>query len=138
MDIDHLVLWVSSAKRALDFYVGVLGLEPLRDQEFAEGKVRFPSVRINGTTILDLIESELLGLVQRFTGGGEGIGGAPINHLCLAMSALEFEEMSARLVGHGVKLSAGGEDVFGAQGQAVRSAYFNDPDGNVLEMRYYQ
>jgi len=36
-----------------------------------------------------------------------------------------------------VKLTSGGEDAFGAQGQAVRSTYFNDPDGNVLEIRYY-
>lgn len=79
----------------------------------------------------------LLPLVQNFTGGGDGIGGSPINHLCLSMSKDEFDAVSARLSEAGVELKSGGEDVFGARGQAVRSTYFNDPDGNVLEIRFY-
>ena len=138
MNLDHAVLWVESTTRALEFYVDILGLESVRAEEFAEGKARFPSVRVNEATILDLMErDELLGLVQNFTGGGEGIGGAPINHLCLSMSASEYDEIFSRLAAHGVTLKPGGEDVFGAQGQAVRSTYFNDPDGNVLEIRFY-
>ena len=43
-----------------------------------------------------------------------------------------------RLTAHGTALTSGGEDVFGARGQAVRSTYFNDPDGNVLEVRFYE
>lgn len=139
MDLDHAVLWVENSRRALDFYVDVLGFAPVRAAEFEAGKARFPSVRINENTIFDLMErSQLLSLVREFTGGGDEVGGAPINHLCLSMSASEYESVSARLVEHGVELKPGGEDVFGAQGQAVRSVYFNDPDGNVLEIRYYQ
>ena len=138
MDVDHVVLWVKNSKRALEFYVNVLGLEAVRAQEFEEGKARFPSVRVNERTIFDIMDrNELLLLVQKFTGGGDSIGGAPINHLCLSMSASEFASVSARLAEHGVEVRHGGEDVFGAQGQAVRSVYFNDPDGNVLEIRYY-
>ncbi|MEH6473704.1 MAG: VOC family protein [Halopseudomonas sp.] len=138
MELDHAVLWVESERRALKFYVDVLGLESVRAEDFAEGRARFPNVRVNETTIFDLMErSELLSLVQEFTGGGKDIGGAPINHLCLSMSASQFDSVSARLEAHGVKLKPGGEDVFGAQGQAVRSVYFNDPDENVLEIRYY-
>ena len=133
-----ILLWVESSKRALEFYVDVLGLEAVRAQEFEEGKARFPSVRVNERTIFDIMDrNELLGLVRNFTGGGDSIGGAPINHLCLSMSAPEFTSVSARLAEHGVEVRPGGEDVFGAQGQAVRSVYFNDPDGNVLEIRYY-
>ena len=139
MDLDHAVLWVESSKRALEFYSDVLGFEPVRAEEFAQGKARFPSVRVNETTVFDLMErSELLPLVQDFTGGGKDIGGAPINHLCLSMSHSEYDAVSARLEARGMKLKPGGEDVFGAQGQAVRSVYFNDPDGNVLEIRYYE
>lgn len=138
MDVDHAVLWVDDAKRALEFYVEVLGLEPVRAEAFAEGKARFPSVRINANTIFDIMErGELLSLVKDFTGSREGAGGTPINHLCLSMSRSEFESTSERLAAHGVKLKSGGENVFGAQGQAVRSVYFDDPDGNVLEIRYY-
>ena len=44
------------------------------------------------------------------------------------MSASEYESVSERLEARGIKLKPGGEDVFGAQGQAVRSTYFNDPE----------
>ncbi len=47
MNIDHVVLWVESPKRALDFYVGVLGLAPMRAQDFEEDRASFPSVRLN-------------------------------------------------------------------------------------------
>ena len=97
MELDHAVLWVESAKRALEFYVDVLGLAPVRAQDFEDGNARFPSVRLNEGTIFDLMEaSELLPLVQKFTGGGEGIGGVPINHLCLSMNLSEYEAVSAR------------------------------------------
>lgn len=139
MNLDHAVLWVTSANRALKFYVEILGLEAVRALEFENETARFPSVRLNQTTIFDLMERDnLLSLVQEFTGGGDKIGGAPINHLCLSMSASEYHEVSERLEAHGVKLNPGGEDVFGAQGQAVRSVYFKDPDENVLEIRYYK
>ena len=75
--------------------------------------------------------------VGKFTGGGENSGGAPINHLCLSMSAAEYDALSSRLAAHGVTLTTGGDQAFGAQGPAQRSAYFCDPDGNVIEMRHY-
>lgn len=138
MNIDHAVIWVKKAERSLEFYVNTLGFEPVREKEFSEGKARFPSVRINEKTIFDIMEHDkLLPLVQNFTGAGEGIGGFPINHICLSMSHKEYDSIIDRLETRGVKLTPGGEDVFGAQGQAVRSTYFNDPDGNVLEIRFY-
>ena len=139
MELDHAVLWVKDAKQSLNFFVDVFGLTPVRAQEFADGKARFPSVRLNEGTIFDFMEmSELLPLVQNFTGGGDGIGGTPINHLCMSMSPAEYEAVLDRLKDHSVELKSGGENVFGARGQAVRSTYFNDPDGNVLEVRYYE
>ena len=138
MHIDHVVIWVKNAKRSLDFYTNTLGLESVREKDFLDDNARFPSVRINENTIFDIMESdELLPLVQNFTGGATGVGGIPINHICLSMTQEEYESIVNQLGASGVKLTPGGEDVFGAQGQAVRSTYFNDPDGNVLEVRYY-
>jgi catechol 2,3-dioxygenase-like lactoylglutathione lyase family enzyme len=138
MHIDHAVIWVENAERSLDFYVNTLGFDSVREEEFSEGKARFPSVRINENTIFDIMESDkLLPLVQKFTGGGEGIGGYPINHICLSMSHQQYDSIIDRLEARAVKLTPGGEDVFGARGQAVRSTYFDDPDGNVLEIRFY-
>ena len=56
MNIDHIVLWVSDQKRSLDFYVNVVGLDPVRAQEFAERGAGFPSVRVSKTAIIDLMD----------------------------------------------------------------------------------
>lgn len=137
MNIDHIVLWVDSSKRSLDFFVNVVGLLPVRAQDFEEGKAPFPSVRINDVTILDLMDRKVVSLVRKFTGGGGDSGGGSVNHICLSMSAADYSSLTARLVAQGVELTPGGERSFGAQGLAERSAYFRDPDGNVIEIRHY-
>ena len=137
MNIDHVVLWVESPKRALEFYVDVLGLAPVRAQDVEEGRARFPTVRVNEPTILDLMTADTVVLMHQPTGGGDKSGGAPINHICLSMNASDYASLTARLVEHGVELKSGGEIAFGARGHAEHSVYFRDPDGNVLEIRHY-
>ncbi len=135
MIIDHVVLWVESPKRALDFYVDVVGLDAVRAQEFEDGTAAFPSVRLNDSTILDLMATESAPAVSEFTRGAAA--GHPINHICLAMDAMEFSRLTARLVANGVELSPGAKPSFGAQGPAEDSIYFSDPDDNVIEIRHY-
>ena len=137
MNIDHIVLWVSDQKRSLDFFVSVVGLDPVRAQEFAEGGVGFPSVRVSKTAIIDLMDKSKAPSVRRFTGGTDEAGGALVNHVCLSMNEAEYATLSARLVEHGQEPRQSGSGAFGAEGLAEASAYFHDPDGNVLEMRYY-
>jgi len=60
MDVDHVVLWVNSPKDSLDFFVDVVGLRPVRAQEFEERTAPFPSVRVNETTILDLMDRKAI------------------------------------------------------------------------------
>ncbi len=136
MNIDHVVLWVDSPKNSLDFFVDVVGLRPVRAEEFEEGTAPFPSVRLNDTTILDLMDRNMVPLVQEFTGGGDA-GGAPINHICLSMNAADYSALTDRLVAQRVKLTPESKQSFGAQGLAERSEYFRDPDGNVIEIRHY-
>jgi catechol 2,3-dioxygenase-like lactoylglutathione lyase family enzyme len=137
MNIDHIVLWVDSPRKSLDFFVTVVGLSPVRAQQFEEGLAPFPSVRVNDTTILDLMDNSSAAAVQKFTGGGSKGGGQPINHICLSMDAADHLALTARLVAQGVQLTSGGEQSFGAQGLAEISTYFQDPDGNVIEIRHY-
>lgn len=138
MHIDHVVLWVKDAKRSLEFYSTLLGFTAEREEEFFAGKTKFPSVRINEHTILDIMERKtLLHTIQNVTESGEKVGGAPINHICISMSQEEYDATVLKLVSKGVKLSPEGENSFGAQGRAIKSVYFNDPDGNVLEIRCY-
>ena len=53
-ELDHIVLNVGDIERSLKFYIDILGLQGERVNEFREGKVGFPSVRINADTIIDL------------------------------------------------------------------------------------
>ena len=39
MNIDHIVLWVTDQRRSLSFYEEVMGLPPVRGEEFAHGEV---------------------------------------------------------------------------------------------------
>ena len=136
MHIDHVVLWVDDPKRALEFYVDVIGLEPVRAQDFKDGKAPFPSVRVNDRTIIDLLGKALVPFVREFTAGGES-GGAPVNHVCLSMGASAYDSLTARLARRGIQLTPGGGPSFGAQGVTPHSAYLRDLDGNVLEIRHY-
>lgn len=138
MQIDHVVLWVADPMRSVEFYSEVVGLEPVRVQEFAEGKASFPSVRVNANTILDLMDASKIEGVRSFTGSNAQAGGTPINHLCLSMMEDECDALLERLAKHGIATNPGGEASFGAQGDAKRSVYWNDPDGNVIEVRHYE
>jgi catechol 2,3-dioxygenase-like lactoylglutathione lyase family enzyme len=136
MNIDHVVLWVEDPQCALEFYVGIVGLTPVRQQEYAGGAAPFPSVRLNDATILDLMAMETLAGTREFTGGANS-GGAPVNHLCFSLEAGAYAALRNRLLAAGIQIKPGSERSFGARGFAARSEYFCDPDGNVIEIRYY-
>ncbi|MFE0511604.1 VOC family protein [Streptomyces sp. NPDC058964] len=134
--LDHVVLWVSDPVVAAGFYETAVGLEPLRVAEFAEGKISFPSVRVNEETILDLAPRTLAERM-RMLPGSAGSAGHPVNHICLSLPSDEFDSLRARLQEHDVPVSDIAHDSYGARGKAPRSFYFRDPDGNVVEARHY-
>ncbi|MEO3784676.1 VOC family protein [Actinocorallia sp. B10E7] len=134
--LDHVVLWVSDPIRSTRFYQDVLGLQPLRLEEFRAGAVPFPSVRVTDESIIDLMPRTMAESVSSAP-GMEGSAGHPVNHLCLSFSRDGFEELRARLEEHGIAVPVTMKDSFGAQGHAPETFYFTDPDGNILEARYY-
>jgi catechol 2,3-dioxygenase-like lactoylglutathione lyase family enzyme len=136
MRLDHVVLWVADPVAAARFYTEAVGLEPVRLTEFVEGKVPFPSVRVNEETIFDLAPHTLADRMKMLPGAADSAG-HPVNHVCLSLSADAFDALRARLERYGVPLSDIGHDSFGARGSAPRSFYFRDPDGNVFEARHY-
>jgi catechol 2,3-dioxygenase-like lactoylglutathione lyase family enzyme len=118
---DHLVLIAADVERSLDFYVGVLGCEPVRVEEWRRGEVFFPSFRISAETIIDVVP------------GDRGSGRGNVDHLCLVVDPTDLDAVAA----------SGRFDVvdgpgprFGAQGDGT-SLYVRDPDGNVVELRHY-
>lgn len=134
--LDHVVLWVEDPLRSLEFYERVVGLRAVRADEFREGKAPFPSVRISADAIIDLMAKAAAPVVDRMAGGGESAG-HPVNHVCLAMREAEFTALRGRLEENAVAASPFMEQSFGARGLAPKAFYFRDPDGNVLEARYY-
>ena len=47
MELDHVVIWVDDPLKSLDFYVNVVGLTPVRGEEFRVGMRRS---RVLGST----------------------------------------------------------------------------------------
>ncbi|MCZ1005352.1 VOC family protein [Streptomyces mirabilis] len=125
--LDHVVLWVRDPVASADFYEKSVGLEPVRVAEYAEGKAPFPSVRLNGETIFDLMALPMAAYMNMI----------PVNHVCLSLQEADFDALRTRLEERSVPLSGFSYDSFGARGMAKRSFYFQDPDGNVFEARHY-
>ena len=118
--------------RSLAFYTGVLGLKGERVQEFKEGKIGFPSVRINDRTIIDLFPEK--GATGAQEQGAKKAGN--LNHFCLVAEKEDFAGIVDYLKERGVSIRQGPVSRWGARGRAA-SVYFLDPDGNEVEIRCY-
>jgi catechol 2,3-dioxygenase-like lactoylglutathione lyase family enzyme len=130
-ELDHIVLNVSDIDRSLKFYTEVLGLQGERVSDFREGKVGFPSVRINASTIIDLFpKKENLQAVTGEKNNGN------LNHFCLVAGANDFAAIVDCLKENKITIREGPVSRWGARGRAT-SVYFLDPDGNEIEIRYY-
>jgi catechol 2,3-dioxygenase-like lactoylglutathione lyase family enzyme len=116
---DHLVLNVTDVERALGFYCGLLGLEPVRVEQWRAGQVGFPSVRVTADTIIDLVRRPR--------------GQSNVDHLCLVVDPLDWHAVIASGV---FTVLEGPVQRFGARGTAT-SLYVQDPDHNTVELRWY-
>jgi glyoxylase I family protein len=128
MRLDHIVLWTKDPRPTMDFYARVVGLDPLRYDEFESGEAPFPSVRVSEDSIIDLMPVEM----------AQGGHVNPVNHICLALSRAEYDALDQRLHAAGVDTSVRSNHSYGARGWAPQTYYFADPDGNVIEARYYE
>ncbi|MCV7199471.1 VOC family protein [Mycobacterium angelicum] len=137
MRLDHVVLWTKDVRDSMEFYTKVVGLTPVRFDEFDAGEAPFPSVRVSGDSIIDLMSSESAGATEAMTKVDDSAGHR-VNHVCLAMSKAEYDALDQRLQAAGIDTSARLNHSFGAQGWAPQGYYFADPDGNVVEARYYE
>jgi catechol 2,3-dioxygenase-like lactoylglutathione lyase family enzyme len=144
--IDHIVLRVKDPVLSVDFYATKLGLEPVRLEEFKQGKAPFPSVRLTPTFILDFMplnfglknsENKLADpAVEQLSPSHPN----NVDHFCLTVAGDDIEAVKEQLAAAGVEAEQQFDGVvvrrFGAQGTA-NSIYLRDPDNNVVELRTY-
>lgn len=120
---DHLVLVSPDPDRLVGWYVDVLGLQPVRLEEWRRGEVPFVSLRVSPTFLIDVARGE------------RPPAGAPVNvdHLALTVEGADLEALAAS---GRVDVVSGPADLYGARGMG-RGIYVRDPDGNVVELRTY-
>jgi catechol 2,3-dioxygenase-like lactoylglutathione lyase family enzyme len=119
---DHVVLRVADVERSLAFYQQQLGLAGERVEQWRAGEILFPSVRINADTIIDLLQAP-----------AEHAGVENVDHICLVVQPTDWNEVVAS---GAFEVVDGPATRYGAHGNA-QSLYVRDPDGNVVELRYY-
>ena len=117
--LDHIVLNVADVRRSLDFYTGTLGLEPVQVEEWEAGTAFFPSVRVDGGTIIDLLQNER--------------GEQNLDHFCLVVE----DDVEAIAAAGELEIEAGPAERSGARGTGL-SIYVRDPDGNLVELKNYR
>ena len=123
--MDHIVFNVEDMETVLNFYTKVLGLKPERLEDFQKGNVKFPSLRINADTIIDLFPA-----TKPITAGTD------FNHFCLVIEKEDFESFIDHLKKNGVAIENGPSQNWGAHGTGI-SIYFRDPEKRLIEVRYY-
>ena len=132
-ELDHIVLNVGDINRSLKFYTEDLGLQPERLEEFRSGKVRFPSVRINDDTIIDLFPIKDAGTEARQPSEKNNRN---LNHFCMVVGQEDFSGIVNYLTQRQISIREGPVSRWGARGRAT-SVYFLDPDGNEIDIRCY-
>ena len=130
--MDHIVLNVEDDEKMIAFYSKVLLLTTERLEEFRAGKVPFPSVRMNSETVIDLFPKKMWHKDNTIENGNNNL-----NHFCLALNKKAWEDLSGRLKANNIPIEEGPVQRWGAHGTGT-SIYFRDPEGNLIEARFYE
>jgi len=125
---DHLVLRVADVERSLAWYLDVLGLAPVRVEDWRRGRAPFPSARIDASTIIDFVPRG-----REPAPAPAGRATRDLDHLCLVVDPCDLAAAAATA---GLAVVDGPGPRFGAQGTGT-SLYVLDPDGNTVELRHY-
>ena len=121
--IDHFVLTVRSVEATCDFYAECLGLQRI-DSSNGPTALRFGQQRINVHQADHTFDPK----ARRPTEGSADF--------CL-IAAVPLSDILERLALHHVPIESGPVERVGALGP-MRSIYFRDPDGNLIEVSEYR
>jgi catechol 2,3-dioxygenase-like lactoylglutathione lyase family enzyme len=117
--VDHVVLKVRDPEVSVRWYSGLLGLAPERLEEWRRGEVLFVSVRVDGSTIIDL-----------FQGEPDGVN---VDHVAFVVDDVDLQAVADS---GAFEVVGGPAELWGAQGQGS-GLYVKDPDGHTVELRTY-
>ena len=116
--IDHVVINVADTERAMSWYRDRLGFQPERYEEWKSGEAPFLSMRVNDTTVIDLLETERTG--------------ENVDHI-----SFYIEGPFTEVLGYDdVELVREFDSVYGALGWGP-AVYIRDLDSNVIELKQY-
>ena len=83
--LDHVVLVVGDVERTMAWYRRHAGLGGVRVEEWRRGEAPFPSLRIDESTIIDLVPS----------GADDADGRGHLDHICFVVAPDELESLAA-------------------------------------------
>lgn len=130
-EMDHIVLVVADVERSLQWYLDVVGMTPVRVDEWRAGRVPFPSARVNDGTIIDIIPGRGAGTVEKVDDFSTVDN---VDHFCLVV---EPDDLELIVSSDAFDVIEGPVTRYGARGDGT-SVYVRDPDGNTVEFRHYQ
>lgn len=118
--LDHLVLTVADVERSINFYERTLGMQPIT---FGEGQrgLAFGDQKIN----LHQKDVAFSPKPQTATAGSADI--------CFLIEGTANQAV-LQLQKLGIAIEQGPVQRYGARGKELRSVYFRDPDGNLVEI----
>lgn len=124
--LDHVVLRVRDMAAMTAFYRDVVGCSIEREQP----ELGLLQLRA-GDSLIDFVD--VAGKLGRTGGAAAGAEGRNVDHICLQVHPFDRDAIEAHLRAHGVAPGAYGAR-YGAQGEGP-SLYFDDPEGNTLELK---
>jgi catechol 2,3-dioxygenase-like lactoylglutathione lyase family enzyme len=125
--IDHLVLRVRDLDRSEAFYRDLLGCDVVKRRD----DLGLRHLRA-GASLIDLVSID--GKLGRRGGAAAGSEGRNLDHLCLRIEPFDEAAVRAQLAAHAVVPHGPATSNFGAEGDGP-SLYFDDPDGNTIELK---
>ena len=125
--IDHVVFRVADLAHAERFYLEVLGCEIAKRRDDL-GLLHLRA----GVSMIDLIAID--GPLGRRGGSAADAISRNVDHLCLRIEPFDEAKIVAHLAAHGITPHGPASHNVGAEGDGP-SLYFDDLDGNTLELK---
>lgn len=123
--IDHVVFIVDDMEKALHFYQNVLG---------CQSGYSYPALGMEqvwcGSALIVLWDTTHPGAADAVPPVS---GGRNVDHVCIATSTFDHDELRTHLAGHGVEITR--EALHGGARGMGHSFYVCDPFGNKIELK---